>query len=535
MSHAGARRALAAAAVLVLVSSTAASAHERRAVDAPGAEAAPRPAAVVPGLDFGQVQLGTTTAGQDYVYTNGTADPVTVTLMIMGWDPGDFAISTEDCTQAPVPSSASCTVTLTFTPTAEYARSASLNVTDGQVDPPVVPLAGVGILADSAVVWGTTRPIGGSYIWTQGAALARSVKGSTEYLHAVIQRFDVAKQGIYYRRNTNLAASWYIGTRLNPSTQIGARSTAAASGAYVYAAWSSFARTNPSGGQPRVLYFRSNKTYGSGSWATIKRLTSTTGRIDYPRLSAYGSSVYVTYTDSATGSVKIQVSRDRGATWRVVALGTTTRSDSLGRIGAPVVASYGTTVAVAWISSTAGTVKFRSSSNYGRTWSATTTLGGAAHAGSGPSIAAGSGRFAVAWTGNFAMSLRVRTGTTWGPLRTLAASAGSLHTYLWPWQGQVAMTGTTRVGIAFESCWAGCAASDPAVDYRGDMLWRESADNGATWAKSQVVFETGSGFDEAYFPSVIWASATKRYVMFGATSILNQVDRVLFRAGIGTP
>lgn len=387
-----------------------------------------------------------------------------------------------------------------------------------------------------AVAWGATRVIGSAYTWTQGGALARSISGSTQYLHALIQRYDVPTQGIFYKRSTNGGSTWLIGTRLSPTSQVSGRSTVAASGGYVYAAWSSLASANPAGSKPRVLYFRSNRTFGAGAWSTTKRLTSTTGRIDYPRLAAYGSLVYVTYTDAATGSIKIQISRDRGATWRVVSLGTTTRSNSYGKIGTPVVATYGSTVAVAWISAADGAIRFRSSSNYGSTWGTTTYLGKGAEAGSGPSIAAYGTRVAVSWTGSTGMLMRLRSGSSWGPARLVRPSAGSVHDYAWPWVGQVALTSSTKVGIAWESCWAGCASGDPANSYRSDLLWRELADNGATWARSQVLGESPIGdYESFYFPSVIWPSAGTRYVMAGRWYGPNLLDNVMFRAGTGNP
>ena len=550
MSTTRAGRAAVAATVFLLVWPIGAAARgpgglESRSIDR-ATELVP---AVVAGLDFGQVQVGTPSAGQDYVYANPTAGDLVVTAGITGPNAADFAITTDGCTGVTIPAAGTCTVTVTFTPAAEYARSATLGIADGQVTPPSVPLAGVGVLPASTVAWGSVRYVGGAYTWTQGAALARGVSGSTQYLHAVVQRYDVSKEGIYYRRGTT-GSSWSYGTRLNPTTEIGIRSTVAASGTYVYTAWSSFKSPTAGGTQPRVLYFRSNRTNGSGTWSTIKRLTSTTGRIDYPRLAAASSVVYLTYTDAATGSIKIQVSRDRGATWRVVTLGSTSRSNSFGKIGTPVVAAYGSTVAVAWIGSSAGSIKFRSSSNYGSTWSSTANLGSGALAGSPASIAAVGTRVAVAWTGETALSLRVRSGssfprrtrrrtTTWGPVRTVEPSAGSTHDYAWPWIGQVALTSTSRVGIAWEACWAGCASSDPASDYRADMLWRESADNGASWARSQVVFRCGTDsdveYEYAYMPSVIWPSVSSRYVMAGRWYGPNQLDNVVFRAGTGTP
>ena len=249
--------------------------------------------------------------------------------------------------------------------------------------------------------------------------------------------------------------------------------------------------------------------------------------------------MYVTYTDSATGYVKLLISHNHGSTWRTVTLGSTTRVGTSGRIGTPVVAAYGTTVAVAWISSASGIVKFRSSPNSGLTWTGTTWLGGTAQYGSWPSIAALGTRVAVSWTGPSAMYVRVRSGSVWSPVLAVRPSAGSLHDYVFPWIGQVALNGTARVAVAFEACWAGCASTDPPSAYRSDVLWRESATNGATWARSQLVIRSGVDTDSdylyAYLPSVIWASATNRYVMAAHWYAPNLLDNVVVRAGVGSP
>ncbi len=340
-------------------------------------------------------------------------------------------------------------------------------------------------------------------------------------------------------RGPNNGTTWVNAVRVNPSTQYGVRSAAAAAGSHVYVVWSTFASANPTGTRPRPLWFRMNATNGAGTWAAARRLTSATGRIDYPKIAATGANVYISYTDAATGVVYVKVSHNYGATFSTVSLGTTSRSSWSGRVGVPAVAAYGTTVAVAWISSASGTVRVRSSSTRGTSWSGTTTIGTGAVAGTWPSISAVGTRVAVSWTAATAMAVRVRTGTTWGPVRMVRPSADAGQPYAAPWIGQVVLNGTTRVAVAFEACWAGCGAADPASAYRSDILWRESADNGASWAHSQLVFESGAGansdFLDAYLPSVVWASATTRYVMAGHWYAPNMLDNIVVRAGTGTP
>jgi hypothetical protein len=147
-------------------------------------------------------------------------------------------------------------------------------------------------------------------------------------------------------------------------------------------------------------------------------------------------------------------------------------------------------------------------------------------------------RLAVAWTRDADTVVRVRT-TTWQPARIVLPSAGDTKTYAWPWNGQVALAGTGSVGVAFEACWNGCYDGDPPADYRSDVVWRESGDNGVTWARSQVAIETGpevSGeYEQAYLPSVLWPSAGTRYVMASRWYGPNLLDNVVITRGTGAP
>ena len=114
--------------------------------------------------------------------------------------------------------------------------------------------------------------------------------------------------GINYVRSSNQGSTFTTPKRLNPSTQHGSRGSLAASGSYVYATWVSTTRWiayQPTA--PRVLYLRRGSDHGSSTgWGTIKRLTSLTGRVDFPTVAAAGANVYVAYTDSGSGSVRVR-------------------------------------------------------------------------------------------------------------------------------------------------------------------------------------------------------------------------------------
>ncbi len=96
------------------------------------------------GVNFGNQKVGTTSVAAQITMTNVGTSPVSITqVAITGTNPGDFA-QTNNCGST-VPSHGSCTISVTFKPTATGARSASVSVTDnGGGSPQSVPLAGTG-------------------------------------------------------------------------------------------------------------------------------------------------------------------------------------------------------------------------------------------------------------------------------------------------------------------------------------------------------------------------------------------------------
>ncbi len=95
-------------------------------------------------LNFGNQTVGTTSARKIITLTNkGTAALSISGIAITGTDPGDFA-QLNNCPTS-VAAGASCSIAVTFTPTATGARSADVSVTDnGGGSPQQVPLTGTG-------------------------------------------------------------------------------------------------------------------------------------------------------------------------------------------------------------------------------------------------------------------------------------------------------------------------------------------------------------------------------------------------------
>ena len=96
-------------------------------------------------LSFGSVTIGDTSSPQTVTLTNvGTTSLSIPGIAITGTDPGDFA-QTHTCGSS-LAEGASCSISVTFKPTASGTRKAALSVSDnGGGSPQIVPLSGTGV------------------------------------------------------------------------------------------------------------------------------------------------------------------------------------------------------------------------------------------------------------------------------------------------------------------------------------------------------------------------------------------------------
>jgi len=105
--------------------------------------------------DFGEQALGSAGGPQQFTLTNTGTTRLTVgDVSISGADPGDFAISDDRCSGAAIRPGLhnTCTIGVTFTPTAAGARSATLTIPDNAAGSPhTAALTGVSARAASAV------------------------------------------------------------------------------------------------------------------------------------------------------------------------------------------------------------------------------------------------------------------------------------------------------------------------------------------------------------------------------------------------
>jgi hypothetical protein len=118
-----------------------------------GASVAPTSAVSISSdsLSFGNQGLHTTSAVQTVKVTNNGTTALTFSnIAVTGTNAGDFA-QTNTCSNS-LAVNASCTINVTFTPTASGARSGAISLTDSSAQSPqVIVLSGTGIGSGSAV------------------------------------------------------------------------------------------------------------------------------------------------------------------------------------------------------------------------------------------------------------------------------------------------------------------------------------------------------------------------------------------------
>lgn len=102
----------------------------------------PQPASIT----FGRVRVGSQSAPASITVTNsgnGTLHVGAITLQ--GQDPADFAVVSSSCAGATLAPGATCSLSVTFRPSASGTRTAALAITsDAPGSPSTVPLSGTG-------------------------------------------------------------------------------------------------------------------------------------------------------------------------------------------------------------------------------------------------------------------------------------------------------------------------------------------------------------------------------------------------------
>jgi hypothetical protein len=201
----------------------------------------------------------------------------------------------------------------------------------------------------------------------------------------------------------------------------------AATGTYVYAAWSEFNSTSTS----RDVYFVRSVNKGS-SWSLPRNLGATEGISDFPRIAYSGVFVFITWQDNTAGNYDIIIKRsvNNGASFQAMKNLSVNSGNSQ---GAQVVAA-GANVIITWWDYTPGFIHpdilLKRSTDNGATWKAVVNLSNSAATSWTPLITMVGANVYIIWeefvSGNSDVLSRRSTdnGATWKPVQNLSNNAG---------------------------------------------------------------------------------------------------------------
>jgi hypothetical protein len=123
------------------------------ALAAPANAAAPAVTLSPASLTFASQAVGTTSAAQTITATNTGTGSLFFNNVATSGDELDFTIVNDDCIGTTLPAGASCTISVTFSPTANGTRTADVVYTDNAAgSPQTVPITGTG-------TGGTAQPL----------------------------------------------------------------------------------------------------------------------------------------------------------------------------------------------------------------------------------------------------------------------------------------------------------------------------------------------------------------------------------------
>ena len=314
---------------------------------------------------------------------------------------------------------------------------------------------------------------------------------------------DGPHMGVFVQRSPVGATppTWSAPLRLSPSTVHAERASIAASGSTVIASWvtqTSYRRYKPSA--PRVLWVRVSTNNGK-TWRRPRRLTSPLGRVDYPRLAVRGGRLFAVWTSADSGEIRVAWSDDLGNHWPKTTIGTTTSTPSgnaEGFAGFPDIGASGDNVAVAWISNDKGVQQVLTSAVGGDDLvGATPTQLSGRSPNDGQHYPAVGGaadptdpRIAIAYTTGTGLALRIFDGAALGAPATVFtwdATVGGV-VYTGGYGPAVLPLDTTQIGVAVAGCRRNTIAINPCYPFapgaRIDVLYRVTADGGATWSST---------------------------------------------------
>jgi subtilase family serine protease len=260
-------------------------------------------------LAFPSEAVSTTSAAQSVTVTNtGTANLIISTVTVGGTNASDFAKSADNCTGATVTPSNSCTVSITFTPSATGNRTGSLSFFDNTANSPqTITLTGTGTM--SAIAISGVSP--GSLTLVQGGSgQAVTVNLTrTNYTNSITLATSTLPTGVtatYTQPGTGNSGSITLQAASNAALVTNQTVTITASGSGVSSVTSTFSLTVNAA--PSIAISNLNPSsltlvQGGSSQAVTVNL-SRTNYTDNLTLaaSALPTGVTATYTQPGTGN-----------------------------------------------------------------------------------------------------------------------------------------------------------------------------------------------------------------------------------------
>ena len=459
-------------------------------------------------VDFGSVAVGAAPGSAGVTVTNtGSVNVAVSTVDVTGTAPG-VSVTADSCEGVSIAPKASCTVDLSYAPPSPATLAAQLAVaSDADVSPLVVPLQGTAVAPTSGVTWGSNNKAGPAYTWNGGGALARTVESGTQRLHVAYATDRVG--GAWADRTTGpmSACTTSAARRARPGRRHQSASIPRHSTRRGWARRRRLACLRDVGQPDEVGELLADGPAGAvrprqhEPWQLDRVEERDQAFVDEPpcRLpDDRGHRRRRVHRVHRTGRPVRSGSRGQtiaGPNWTKTVIGTTALSTTEGRSGLPSVAANGSTVVVAWVADSAGTVKARVSTDRGSTWGTAVTVGSQSN-GYASAAVLGS-RVAIAWTTADDVVVRQAISGSWGKAKVVQAlTPGGAPL---PYGAQLVLNGTSGIAIA----WSVTGPSHTA-----DLRWVESVDGGAIWFAPQILATGGTSARRLNdWPSVVWPSA----------------------------
>jgi hypothetical protein len=369
----------------------------------------------------------------------------------------------------------------------------------------VIAVVALASPAVAATTFGRTRRISSPYAWNPGKSLtATSSRLLTIFASDCpppsgrCADDNGPRMGVFVRRSpaSSQAGDWSKPIRISPGSKQAERPSIAAHGRTVIASYvtqRSYLHYRPTA--PRVLWARVSLDQGR-TWHSPVRLSSSRGRVDYPRVAIGGGRLFAVWTQADSGTIRLAKSDDRGHHWSTTGIASTTSRSGTGEgfRGLPDIGVSGDDVAVAWVATDNGVQETVTSNAGGDDLAMATPVAltgpspndGQHYPAVGGAAASGDPRVAVAYTTNTGMELRIFDGSTLSAPSTVftwKAVVGGTG-YLDGYGPAVLPFGTSQISVAIAGCRRNPRAQPCRPLARGariDVLYRHSADDAATW------------------------------------------------------